>query len=254
MTHDARWLGIESATAIATVGVALGLVLALAPCEARADAITFYGPHPTGPGAWDASAGAHVAATRGIATDDEIAIVEGVHVFVGDPLLYGYSGAVWTFDGVHPLPGGIEGYCALEGAHRHAFAPDTRDYAEVSAQGATAFRFTGALHGGWPSFLATRRADASTLAAGCDPEGAGYDAAAAMYPVPLPYPVGAPRWRAPRRTTPPPPSPRAPIVVVRRPRPPPPVGTLTAEPFGTRTRRGEPVTTRPSDGRRGRRR
>lgn len=50
--------------------------------------------------------------------------VDGILIFLGDPLAYGYDGEVWTFAGAHPLPGGVSGYCGIARPHRHEFAPD----------------------------------------------------------------------------------------------------------------------------------
>lgn len=238
--------------AIAGAGMVLAIGIVVAPCGARADEVRFHGPHPLGPGSWDTSTGLHVAPTLGPATEDELAVIDGVHVFVGDPWLYGFTGAVWIFDGMHPLPGGLAGYCAREGSHRHAFAPDARDYAESSSDGVTRYRFTGALRGGWPSFRARRQADAIVGPTACDAGCDAYDATA-LLPAVYPYPALLPRWRSTRRAAAPPP-PRAPVVVTRRPRPEPRRAMVTPEPLGLVPPRDRSVTGRPADRRRGGRR
>ena len=69
---------------------------------------------------------------------------DGVRVFLGDPIAFGWDGEVWTFRGAHPLPGGVPGYCALPGDHRHAFAPEGRFRREPSG----AHVYIGGMRGG----------------------------------------------------------------------------------------------------------
>lgn len=103
--------------------VALALVAAL-PVAARADARAYRGPHPIDlDGHWHLDDSLHVHDDLVVGLEP-FGDVEGVLVFLADPLAFGWSGDVWTYRGAHPLPGGLPGYCDVPGEHRHPFAPE----------------------------------------------------------------------------------------------------------------------------------
>ena len=108
-----------------SVGGLVALVIVLAAGNsAAAQARPYRGPHPIDlDGHWDLEDAVHVHGELAVGFDP-FGDVDGVLVFLGDPLAYGYEGDVWTFRGAHPLPGGMRGYCGLDGEHRHPFAPE----------------------------------------------------------------------------------------------------------------------------------
>jgi hypothetical protein len=124
--------------------VLVALLALLAPSPGTAQPRAYRGPHPIDlDGRWHLESSTHV--------HDELATglepfgdVDGVLVFLADPLAYGYTGEVWTYRGAHPLPGGLDAYCGIAGEHRHAFAPEGSFRREASG----AYAFTGALRGG----------------------------------------------------------------------------------------------------------
>lgn len=107
------------------VAVASAFVLA-APRVAHAEDFIFFDAHPVHPaagGGFCEAAGAHV---HDYAPVDPGAFVlrDGLWFFVGDPVVYGYRGAVYRFDGPHEI-GGSEGVgvCSISGVHYHLYAP-----------------------------------------------------------------------------------------------------------------------------------
>ncbi len=134
-------------------------IVMLSAASARADARAYRGPHPIDEdGNWHFDESVHV--------HDELPVglepfgdIDGLLVFLGDPLEYGYEGEVWTFRGAHPLPGGVSGYCGLAGEHRHHFAPE----GEFRRTSEGAYVFTGAMHGGRPTVRPGRTAPAQPM-------------------------------------------------------------------------------------------
>jgi hypothetical protein len=117
-------------------------VLACA-AAAQAEARPYRGPHPVDHrGNWHLQDSVHVHDELAVGTEP-FASVDGVLVFLGDPVEYGYDGSVWRYRGVHPLPARIGGYCGLESEHRHPFAPEGQYRREDGV-----FVFNGALRGG----------------------------------------------------------------------------------------------------------
>jgi hypothetical protein len=105
---------------------------------------TYLGPHPIDrAGNWHAGGEAH---EHGQLVSGEAAFgaVGEIRVFLADPVAWGWTGAVWIYDGRHPV--GDLAYCGLSGEHAHPFAPEGT-YREVRAG---VYRFTGALRGGRP--------------------------------------------------------------------------------------------------------
>lgn len=125
--------------------------LALAP-TAHAEPLPYRGPHPVGfDGSWHLEREVHVHDRLPVGTEP-FARVEGVHVFLGDPVAHGYEGTVWTYEGVHPLPWGMPGYCGLSGEHDHPFAPEgqyRRDRGGV-------YDYVGPLRGGLGTYRPRR--------------------------------------------------------------------------------------------------
>lgn len=125
-----------------TIALAAALAL-LGASGAAAQARPYRGPHPIDlEGHWHLEEAVHV--------HDELPVgsapfgeVEGVRVFLADPVAYGWPGEVWTFRGAHPLPGGLRGYCAIGGEHRHPFAPEGSFRRDDGV-----YVFTGAMRGG----------------------------------------------------------------------------------------------------------
>lgn len=122
------------------------LSLLAVPAFASAQTATYRGPHPVDlEGRWHEVDGPHEHGEL-VVGSEPFGDAGGVRLFLADPLAYGWDGAVWTYRGAHPLPGGIEGYCGLSGDHRHPWAPEgafrvTRDRVHV---------YRGALRGGLP--------------------------------------------------------------------------------------------------------
>lgn len=105
--------------------VALTLLLA-APRLARAEDWIFFDAHPVHPaagGGFCELAGAHV---HDYAPIDPSAFVlrDGLWFFVGDPVVFGYRGTVYRFDGPHEVTGS-EGFaaCTRAGVHYHLYPP-----------------------------------------------------------------------------------------------------------------------------------
>jgi hypothetical protein len=122
----------------------VGLVLMLAGGVAHADQHAFAGLHPIAKGAGGGICeieGPHVHAYAVDAL--QYRVVEGLQVFVGDPVAFGYAGPRYQYKGHHPvhiglIAGGIDtlAYCYLDGPHFHAFAPPE---GELSLVGDTYF-------------------------------------------------------------------------------------------------------------------
>lgn len=96
----------------------------LLPAAASADARAYRGPHPIDlEGHWHLEDATHVHEELTVGLEP-FADVDGLLVFLADPLAFGWSGDVWTYRGAHPMPGGVPGYCGIAGEHRHPFAPE----------------------------------------------------------------------------------------------------------------------------------
>ncbi len=136
--------------------VVVGALLLSVTGVAHAEPRPYRGPLPLDlDGHWDMNRSVHV--------HDDLAVglapfadIDGVLTFLGDPLAYGYTGDVWTYEGVHPLPAWMGGgYCGIRGPHRHAFAPEGGPYRETDDG---AYVFNGAMHGGVPVYRPDRLA------------------------------------------------------------------------------------------------
>jgi len=111
--------------------------------RAEAEARPYRGPHPVDlEGHWHLEDGVHVHEDLAVGTEP-FGAVDGVLVFLADPVAYGWTGEVWTFRGAHPLPGGLRGYCGIGGDHRHPFAPEGAFRRDDGV-----YVFTGAMRGG----------------------------------------------------------------------------------------------------------
>ncbi|MBX3272018.1 MAG: hypothetical protein KF729_17260 [Sandaracinaceae bacterium] len=125
--------------------VPLAIVLALLPAAASAQRATYRGAHPVDhEGGWHHAEEEHEHDTL-LVGHDPFGDVDGVRVFLGDPLAYGWAEAVWSFRGAHPLPG-LDAYCGVTGDHRHAFPPEGT-YRRTSSG---VYVYTGGLRGGLP--------------------------------------------------------------------------------------------------------
>jgi len=104
----------------------LALSVLAAPAIASAQTATYRGPHPIDlEGHWHEVDEAHEHGELLVGAEP-FGEAEGIRLFLADPLAYGWDGAVWTYRGAHPLPGGVEGYCGLSGDHRHPWVPEGR--------------------------------------------------------------------------------------------------------------------------------
>ncbi len=120
-------------------------LLLLAPVAASAQRATYRGAHPLDlEGHWHEVEGPHEHDTL-LVGDDPFAEVEGTRVFLADPIAYGWTEAVWTFRGAHPLPG-LDAYCGIAGDHRHPFAPEGAFRRTSSG----AYVYRGGMRGGVP--------------------------------------------------------------------------------------------------------
>jgi hypothetical protein len=121
------------------------LIIAVAP-TALADPRAYRGPHPIDlDGNWDFAEELHVHDDLPVGTEP-FAEVDGALVFLGDPIAYGWEGAVYTFRGAHPIPASMgRGYCAMTGEHQHTFAPEGAHRRESAG----AYVYTGAMRGGY---------------------------------------------------------------------------------------------------------
>lgn len=125
--------------------VVVPLLVAASASTAAAEARPYRGPHPVDlEGNWHEEESVHVHDDLPVGLAP-FAAVDGVLVFLADPLAYGWDAAVWTYDGVHPLPARIGEYCGIEEEHRHPFAPEGRFREEHGVH-----RYVGALRGGVP--------------------------------------------------------------------------------------------------------
>lgn len=121
----------------------IALALLLAPSAARAQPAAYRGAHPLDlEGHWHAVEEPHLHDTLLVGTEP-FGEVDGTRVFLGDPIAFGWSEAVWTFRGAHPIPG-LAAYCGVSGDHRHAFAPEGAFRRASSG----AHVYTGAMRGG----------------------------------------------------------------------------------------------------------
>ena len=124
---------------------ALAAVLPGLTSPVAAQGHTFRGPHPIDlEGHWHLEETDHVhGALSSVA--GAFGEVDGVHVFLGDPIAFGWTGDVWTYAGVHPLPGALPGYCGIGGEHRHVFAPEGAFRVDDGV-----YAYVGGLRGGLP--------------------------------------------------------------------------------------------------------
>jgi len=119
--------------------------LLLSAAGARAQ-VRYLGPHPIDrEGRWDYEEAEHTHADV-LVGDAAFGVVDGLRVFLADPIAWGWDRDVWTYRGAHPLPGGLPGYCGIRGEHRHPFAPEG-SYRRTSRG---VYAYAGALHGGLP--------------------------------------------------------------------------------------------------------
>jgi len=130
----------------AAVLVGLGLVVAATlPLEAQQRTRVYFGPHPVDlDGTWHVEDGRHEYGDLPVGLAP-FAEVSGVWIFLADPVDYGYDGPTYAFDGVHPLPTGLDGYCGISGEHVHPFVPEG-----VYRRDDEAYAYAGALRGGVP--------------------------------------------------------------------------------------------------------
>jgi hypothetical protein len=93
------------------------------PPAPQAGTYSYHGFHPLPPGhgAFCTTPGPH-AHSFAPADMHVFVLWDGTFVFVGDPNVFGYTGAVYSYSGPHPLPWG--GWCDISGPHHHLFAPD----------------------------------------------------------------------------------------------------------------------------------
>jgi len=103
--------------------VVAALVAVMIPAAARADEWLFYDPHPVHPAAGGGFCELPGAHAHDYAPVDPGAFVhsEGLWVFVGDPVVYGYRGIVYGFPAGHATPDGA--LCPIAGAHHHLYGP-----------------------------------------------------------------------------------------------------------------------------------
>lgn len=124
--------------------VLLASALVVLPASAVADARAYRGPHPVDlEGRWHLEEGTHVHGELAVGLEP-FGDVDGVLVFLADPVAYAFPGEVWTYRGAHPLPGGLPAYCGVPGEHRHPFAPE----GSFRRDDGGAYVFTGSLRGG----------------------------------------------------------------------------------------------------------
>ncbi len=102
------------------------MILAVIPAAAGAQTASYRGPHPVDlDGHWHLEDAPHEHAEL-VVGPQPFGEADGLRLFLGDPIAFGWDGEVWMYRGAHPLPGGVPGYCAIPGAHRHVFAPEGR--------------------------------------------------------------------------------------------------------------------------------
>lgn len=123
--------------------------------SAAAEPRPYRGPHPLDlDGHWHDENSVHVHDTLVVGLEP-FASVDGVLVFLADPVTYGYAGQTWSFVDAHPLPAGYGiRYCAISGLHRHAFAPEGEGSYRRGSDGS--FAFVGTMHGGAQSYVPGR--------------------------------------------------------------------------------------------------
>lgn len=130
----------------AFLGLSLLLTGTASPALGQAEALPYRGPHPLDlDGHWHEEGAVHVHATLPVGLGP-FARIDGVMVFLADPVAYGWDGDVFTYLGVHPLPPRIGEYCGIDGEHRHWFAPEGEFRRDAEGR----HRFAGALRGGVP--------------------------------------------------------------------------------------------------------
>jgi hypothetical protein len=126
----------------------LGSISWLVAAPASAVPRPYRGPHPLDlEGHWHDEGSVHVHDDLPAGLDG-YAQIDGVYVFLADPVAFGFTGATWTFRGAHPLPAQIGGVCGVGGEHRHPFVPE----GEYRRDENGTYAFVGALRGGDPTY------------------------------------------------------------------------------------------------------
>lgn len=139
--------------AVTVLAMVCAAVLAVAGV-ARAEPRAYRGPHPVDDaGHWHPDETVHVHEQLAVGLD-AFADVDGVLVFLGDPVAYGWTGDVFAYRGAHPLPARVGGYCGIRGEHRHTFAPE----GSYRRDDTGAYAFVGAMRGGVPTYVPGRLA------------------------------------------------------------------------------------------------
>ncbi|MFO0695668.1 MAG: hypothetical protein U0230_19055 [Polyangiales bacterium] len=124
-------------------GVVL-LGLFIASVTAHAEAARYLGPHPLDlDGNWHLVEGVHEHGALPVGLEP-FGVAGGIHVFLGDPIAYGYTQTVFGYVGGHPLPTPALGYCGLGGVHRHPFVPE----GSYQRDGSGNYVYRGAFRGG----------------------------------------------------------------------------------------------------------
>lgn len=130
---------------VAGLAALAGLIVGVS--GARAEPRPYRGPHPVDyAGTWHLDRSVHVHDELPVGLGP-FAEVDGVLVFLADPIEFGYEGTVWRYRGAHPLPAVVTGYCGIPGEHRHPFPPEGEFRSEDGV-----YVFVGALRGGVPTY------------------------------------------------------------------------------------------------------
>ncbi|MCA9609889.1 MAG: hypothetical protein KC619_30040 [Myxococcales bacterium] len=131
--------------------LAIVALFLLVPAAASAQRVSYLGAHPVDlAGHWDMEEGVHEHDTL-LVGSDPFGEIDGVRVFLADPIAYGWTEAVWTYRGAHPIPG-LDAYCGVTGDHRHAFVPE----GSFRRTSTGVHVFIGGMRGGVPMARPTR--------------------------------------------------------------------------------------------------
>src|SRR5688500_5405755 len=123
------------------IGSAVLVLMVTVP--ARAEPRPYRGPHPIDhEGHWHDESAVHVHDDLPVGLAP-FAQIDGVLVFLADPIGYGWAGESWRFRGAHPLPPRTGGVCGIAAEHGHPFAPE----GEFRRDDAGVYRFVGTLRG-----------------------------------------------------------------------------------------------------------
>jgi hypothetical protein len=156
------------------VWIAGAILVTLVTVPAQAEPRPYRGPHPIDlEGRWHDESAVHVHDDLPVGLEP-FASIDGVLVFLADPVGYGWAGETWTYRGAHPLPPRLDGTCGISAEHRHPFAPE----GDFRRGEDGVYRFTGALRGGEPTSVPGRvaapgGATASTIVAAPPPAAVG---------------------------------------------------------------------------------